>query len=1171
MFKKILAVLTAAVLAAGLIPFQVWAGGESELQKPAAAQYEDACFVSADAGIMTGTDENGYTEKGSVVTVAYDETAFPGYTFDHWEDVYGDKIPKKEFKLIASKDVWFFPVFSDFSGTFGEWELYKSGALCEDGDLYKRSDPVSGLTEYKMVYFNYGSHDFGPYEYVDEDWCHRVCSHCGYEEIEDHWFGTEIIETEATHEHEGLASSTCRYCGATVKRTLPKLTEHVYDNYHWTVVEPSVDGQYGKRSRKCLYCDHEETYRYLQSDFKKLFANRSIRYKETYGGKLEHNEQYYSFGLDDGRTVYIWALQYVYAYSTGNDSGQTFIFMFIDDEDPTTLKPIYLSKTRGDSYIDQFLWAYYGYAYGFEDWLGCLDSIDSLHGYEGGGVISLGNSMSARNSTLYDFSTKWEEEYNNMLIPVTEAPDSFLTTTGEWRKWEVCSDGFSSAATSVCVGEDENGEPVYESFGGFEDCVEYRMWVSGSGEGSDYKKYKYMSCDKNSGITTAIEETTTQYRTSFYFEKVKDVIPGEEYELLDENRQRGFVNVENIETEIRNFCNEQGRGAFYNFSLAEPDRAKAVRVLVNGNYTTSGLSEFWNPLYNPSHVFFVPQSESDSGVYNIKLSWAPADDRAFDYWEIYDFTGQKWELLSLDPDITINTYSDPLTGATYLRCVDHKVEIEGKYTVKVEGGTFQYVTETNTYYFESEGRVPEGAYVCPVEDYDAIPDGMVFDHWRVFIDGVEIEEPEWVTYKYRSCIIAAGDLEFKPVYTAAPYYLSAYADNGEIYYNGEEFYGDEFKAGDVITLTTEGYDGYGYFYGWYRYIDSDPYVSVKPGEQSRATGPAADPDKGGAEEVLIGTDTTLVFTMPASYVQLTAKWGAAETPPDNFHNVHITNGFVYDAMRCMYVTDLRVDDYTEVYIEPDRSLGLDMTEWTVTGELNGEPWTTTVYPWDDGGACFGVWSCEDMPADLTITGAGVPHVHVLSYCKASEPECGYAGWREYWYCTTCYRYFSDENGENEAKFNDLEIPALGHDCYVTEWRWTSDFSGAKVVLGCTRCDEKIKVKADVTSEAQNNKTVYTATAVYEGVTYTDTKEAESAIVYGDASGDGVINGRDVIRLRKFLTEYDPDDPNAPEPLPGADCNGDGVYDGKDLIRLRKYLAGYDDETGTSTVTLGPDP
>ncbi|MBQ1847799.1 MAG: leucine-rich repeat protein, partial [Clostridia bacterium] len=37
----------------------------------------------------------------------------------------------------------------------------------------------------------------------------------------------------------------------------------------------------------------------------------------------------------------------------------------------------------------------------------------------------------------------------------------------------------------------------------------------------------------------------------------------------------------------------------------------------------------------------------------------------------------------------------------------------------------------------------------------------------------------------------------------------------------------------------------------------------------------------------------------------------------------------------------------------------------------------------------------------------------------------------------------------------------------------------------------------------------------------------------------------------------------------GDCTGDGTVNGKDLIRLRKYLAAYDDASGSSSVELGP--
>ena len=77
-------------------------------------------------------------------------------------------------------------------------------------------------------------------------------------------------------------------------------------------------------------------------------------------------------------------------------------------------------------------------------------------------------------------------------------------------------------------------------------------------------------------------------------------------------------------------------------------------------------------------------------------------------------------------------------------------------------------------------------------------------------------------------------------------------------------------------------------------------------------------------------------------------------------------------------------------------------------------------------------------------------------------------------------------------------------------------------------------------------------------------------VYGDVTGDGKINGFDVIRLKKYLASYDYTTESSDVEIgKGADATGDGVINGFDLIRLKKYLAAYDYNTDSSTVVLGP--
>ena len=77
-------------------------------------------------------------------------------------------------------------------------------------------------------------------------------------------------------------------------------------------------------------------------------------------------------------------------------------------------------------------------------------------------------------------------------------------------------------------------------------------------------------------------------------------------------------------------------------------------------------------------------------------------------------------------------------------------------------------------------------------------------------------------------------------------------------------------------------------------------------------------------------------------------------------------------------------------------------------------------------------------------------------------------------------------------------------------------------------------------------------------------------IYGDVNGDGKINGRDVVKLAKYLAAYDElTGTSSVTVSPGADVNGDGRIDGRDLVKLRKYLANYDESTGQSSVKLGP--
>ena len=57
-------------------------------------------------------------------------------------------------------------------------------------------------------------------------------------------------------------------------------------------------------------------------------------------------------------------------------------------------------------------------------------------------------------------------------------------------------------------------------------------------------------------------------------------------------------------------------------------------------------------------------------------------------------------------------------------------------------------------------------------------------------------------------------------------------------------------------------------------------------------------------------------------------------------------------------------------------------------------------------------------------------------------------------------------------------------------------------------------------------------------------------ISGDVTGDGLVDGRDLTRLHKYLADV----PDTKIEIDAADVTGDGLVDGRDLTRLHKYLA-----------------
>ena len=65
-----------------------------------------------------------------------------------------------------------------------------------------------------------------------------------------------------------------------------------------------------------------------------------------------------------------------------------------------------------------------------------------------------------------------------------------------------------------------------------------------------------------------------------------------------------------------------------------------------------------------------------------------------------------------------------------------------------------------------------------------------------------------------------------------------------------------------------------------------------------------------------------------------------------------------------------------------------------------------------------------------------------------------------------------------------------------------------------------------------------------------------AAYYGDANGDGAVNMKDVLAMRKYIAGLE-----SKVDVTAADVNCDGAVNMKDVLQIRKFLANLIDHLG----------
>lgn len=142
--------------------------------------------------------------------------------------------------------------------SFGEWETKKEATCKEAGSKERKCSGCDVVETEELPKLT--THTFGDWEITaatceEKGKKERTCSVCGEKESEEidatgHNYG-EWEETPATCAADGSKTRTCATCGKVETETLPKLTEHKFNDWTYNVTT-------GKVNRVCPVCGLKE-------------------------------------------------------------------------------------------------------------------------------------------------------------------------------------------------------------------------------------------------------------------------------------------------------------------------------------------------------------------------------------------------------------------------------------------------------------------------------------------------------------------------------------------------------------------------------------------------------------------------------------------------------------------------------------------------------------------------------------------------------------------------------------------------------------------------------------------------------------------------------------------------------------------------------------------------
>ena len=139
---------------------------------------------------------------------------------------------------------------------------------------------------------------------------------------------------------------------------------------------------------------------------------------------------------------------------------------------------------------------------------------------------------------------------------------------------------------------------------------------------------------------------------------------------------------------------------------------------------------------------------------------------------------------------------------------------------------------------------------------------------------------------------------------------------------------------------------------------------------------------------------------------------------------------------------------TDTETSPGHQLSkTDSKAATCTEAGNTEYWYCSV--------CKKYFSDEDEKKEISLAATVIPATgHQLSKTEGKKATCTEAGNTEYWYCSVCKKYFSDEAGTKETTLAATVVPATGHQLSKTDRKAaTCTEAGNIEYWNCSVCEK----------------------------------------------------------------------------------------------------------------------